>query len=166
MLNIFKSLIAQRQGVSVFKSVARLGLSIAIISFPFASVESWAAPKVKSGAIAAATNLSAGQTGVYLFGATQKPDQLKQEYFVFEIKNNRVIGAFFMPQSSFDCFSGSINSGKLDLKITDSYDQAAYPYSVNLQDYQAITRVSANDQRLLKVCKAADQTQQAQALKY
>ncbi len=104
-------------------------------------------------------NGSPSADGVYLFGQSAKPGQIQQEYFVFELENDKVMGAFYMPYSSFDCFYGHLKAGELNLTITSSYDKAAYPYSVSLKDYQPISSMSTNDQRILNTCKAAYQAQ-------
>lgn len=95
--------------------------------------------------------------GVYLFGESVKPGQVQQEYFVFELQNEKVMGAFYMPYSSFDCFHGSFKAGELDLTIVSSYDEAAYPYSVKLKDYQLVSSISSSDQRILNTCKTVYQ---------
>ncbi len=111
-------------------------------------------------------------TGVYLYGQSPNRDQLGRAYLVFEVSQNRVVGAFYMPNSSFDCFSGSINANKLALTVIDSYDRTAHPYVValspnaqvagsnpgvtglNLAGYHRINALNDNDQRILSVCKA------------
>lgn len=97
--------------------------------------------------------------GIYLYGESAKPEQIQQEYFVFEVKNNRVVGAFYMPRSSYDCFYGAIEAGKLNLNIVSTYDEVTYTHLVNLQDYQPISSVSNNDQEILSACKTVYQVQ-------
>ena len=119
--------------------------------------------------------------GIYLYGQSPEPDQMGQEYMVFEVLRGKVIGAFYLPYSEFSCFQGSLQSGKLALMIANEPDLApdpdlaalphsqqvatasntyvssdnstAYSHSVALQDYHKLPSVSANDQRILKVCK-------------
>jgi hypothetical protein len=97
--------------------------------------------------------------GVYLYGESAKPEQIQQEYFIFEVNNHRVVGAFYMPHSSYDCFYGALEAGNLDLNIINTYDEVTYTHSVNLQDYQPISSVSSNDQQILSACKAVYQVQ-------
>jgi len=99
--------------------------------------------------------------GVYLYGQSAKPAQIQQEYFVFELQDNKVTGAFYMPSSSFDCFQGRLQGGKLDLNITNSYEEAAYSHSVRLQDYQPVSLMSQKDQKILSACKNVQQAQAA-----
>lgn len=117
---------------------------------------------VTPGASPSATTLTASSpasnntlaNGVYLYGQSAQPNQIQKEYFVFELQDNQVTGAFYMPRSSFDCFYGHLKAGELHLTITDSYDEVAYPYTVKLQAYKPVASVSVNDQRILRTCKA------------
>jgi len=93
--------------------------------------------------------------GVYLYGQSAKPNQIQQEYFLFELNDNQVTGAFYMPRSSFDCFRGQLKAGELQLTVINSYDEATYPYAVKLQAYKPVAPISSNDQRILQTCKAA-----------
>ncbi len=113
--------------------------------------------------------------GIYLYGESPEPDQIGQAYMVFEVKQGRVLGAFYMMNSSFDCFSGVSEGNQLALSVVDSYTQEAHPYSLGLYHPAAITAsnfpgadqhnitiegfhpiptVSQNDRRMLEVCKA------------
>jgi len=92
--------------------------------------------------------------GTYLYGESSQPGELQQEYFVFEVNDNQVVGAAYMPRSDFDCFYGNLSNKKLDLTIVSSYQAEAYPHSVNLQVYEPVAQVSENDQRMLATCKA------------
>lgn len=95
--------------------------------------------------------------GIYLYGQSQEPDEIKKEYFVFEVRRGKVIGAFYLPRSAFYCFYGNVELTQLNLTVVDSYDRTTSPYSVNLQQYYPISTVSDNDRRILGICKAAHQ---------
>jgi len=122
--------------------------------------------------------------GIYLYSQSPEPEQIGQEYMVFEIRQGKVIGAFYLPHSEFSCFSGTMQSGTLALKVVNSagsapypdsvaeqnsrqvatasdrtrvgngYNPIAYSYSVALQDYHQLPSISANDERLLRTCKS------------
>jgi hypothetical protein len=111
--------------------------------------------------------------GVYLYGETPEPDQLGASYMVFEVNDNQVMGAFYMPRSSFDCFQGSLAGNQLDLTVINSYDQSAHAVVLNVESDSYIASagnpiaaparlnglhnletVSENDQRILQTCKA------------
>lgn len=96
---------------------------------------------------------------IYLYGQSQEPDEIKKEYFVFEVRRGKVIGAFYLPRSAFYCFYGNVELTQLNLTVVDSYDGTTSPYSVNLQQYHSISAVSDNDRRILDICKAAHQDQ-------
>jgi hypothetical protein len=121
--------------------------------------------------------------GVYLFGHSPEPDQIGQEYIVFEMRQGKVTGAFYLPQSEFSCFQGSLSAGKLDLTIAndsnsdaysdsiadaqnspqvatasnpqlgDEFGQMSSSYSVALQNYHQIASISPNDKQILAACK-------------
>ncbi len=94
---------------------------------------------------------------IYLYGQSPKPDQIKQEYFVFEVRQGKVVGAFYLPRSAFYCFYGNLERNQLNLTVVDTYDGTTSPYSVNLQQYHQIPIVSDNDRRILGICKRAHQ---------
>ena len=94
-----------------------------------------------------------GTDGIYLFGQSRQPDQIQNEYFVFKLKNDKVIGAFYLPYSVFYCFYGIHQKDSLQVKVIDSYDNSASDYTVDLTKYHRINQVSDNDFRILKTCQ-------------
>lgn len=97
--------------------------------------------------------------GVYLFGEDPEPEQLGKAYMVFEVRRGRLIGAFYMPSSSFDCVFGSAQSERLDVTVVNSYERTTYPYSVPLHDLHPIDSFTANDRRILSTCTQTYQQQ-------
>ena len=106
--------------------------------------------------------------GVYLFGEQPLPNQLQTAYMIFEARAGEVVGAFYSPYSSFDCFRGSIDNTQLSLAITETYSQEEYAYALNLEDtpiagpggsqfgiegFHQIEAVSENDLRILSTCQ-------------
>jgi hypothetical protein len=168
------------------KQVARaamataFGLSLAMIqsTASYSSARAAAAPIPSSASQAArmASSTAKLADGVYLYGDTNRPDQLGQSYFVFEVTQGKVLGAMYTPQSSFDCARGSFQYEQLALKVRDSYDRTASDYAialdrsapvastnlnslvpVGLSGLQKLDKVSQNDMRLLNTCKATFQ---------
>ncbi len=113
--------------------------------------------------------------GTYIYGQSPERDQIGQAYMVFEVNQGRVLGAFYMPHSSFDCFSGVAEGNQLALSVVDSYTQEAHPFSLGLYTPSAITAsaypgadqqnitiegfhpiqaVNQNEHRMLEICKA------------
>lgn len=78
--------------------------------------------------------------GIYLYGQSQQPNQIGQEYMVFEVRQGKVTGAFYLPQSEFNCFQGSLAAGKLDLTIAG--DAGSTPYSDSIADGQNAPQVA------------------------
>ncbi|MBE9041774.1 hypothetical protein IQ235_13390 [Oscillatoriales cyanobacterium LEGE 11467] len=110
--------------------------------------------------------------GIYLYGQSSEPEQIGAEYMVFESRQDRVVGALYLPQSSFDCFYGRRESQALSLSIINSYQNTTHPYAValsasettvastgdvvgnfELQGLQRIDEISQNDTRILEMCK-------------
>ncbi|WP_421658989.1 hypothetical protein [Leptothermofonsia sp. ETS-13] len=113
------------------------------------------------------------KSGTYLYGQSSSAEQLGSAYLVFEVKENKVVGAFYMPRSSFDCFHGTLQADRLALTVVDSYEKVSYPYSValrkesvsasagkpvatavELSGFRHIKRLSSGDQKILSTCKA------------
>lgn len=97
--------------------------------------------------------------GIYLYGQSSTPDQVQKEYFIFELRRGKVIGAFYLPRSDFYCFWGIFQAARLDVTVVDTFDRTTSPYSVNLQDYYRLSAVSNNDHRILRQCKDTYQQQ-------
>ncbi|MBE9067939.1 hypothetical protein IQ260_14895 [Leptolyngbya cf. ectocarpi LEGE 11479] len=108
--------------------------------------------------------------GVYLYGEQSTAAQLGSTYMVFEVTGSRAIGAFYMPSSSFDCFSGDISATRLNLNVIDSYEQTTHPYSLaaqtgptltagqasaefNINGFTSINEISELDEQILETCQ-------------
>ena len=91
--------------------------------------------------------------GIYLYGQSAIQEQIGKEYLVFEIKNDKVVGALYLPYSSFSYFYGTQKPGQLDVTVADSYDNSIYPYSISLINYHRLTKPSENDLRILAICQ-------------
>ncbi|MGL5509014.1 MAG: hypothetical protein ACRDB1_05310 [Microcoleaceae cyanobacterium] len=90
--------------------------------------------------------------GIYFYGQTTIPDQLLHEYFIFAVKQHKVIGAFYLPKSAFYCFYGINKPAELDITVVDNFNQTTAPYLVDLIKYYAIPEIRENDQRILNTC--------------
>jgi hypothetical protein len=106
--------------------------------------------------------------GVYLYSESSRPDEIGKEYIVFETLRGKTIGAFYLPQSEFSCFSGKFENGKLNVRLIDAYDRQVYQYSLALNHrgltaskqpmmgsptYQPLPQPSKNDLQILQACK-------------
>lgn len=133
--------------------------------------------------MAASARLSQPQmlpNGTYLYGQAPRANQIGSAYMVIQVSDRTVVGAFYMPSSSFDCFHGTVQTNQLALNIVDGYEQTKYPFSVELRSkaviatatpsaarsvevvgYQQLPALSQQDHRMLETCQAH---QQAQAL--
>lgn len=116
--------------------------------------------------------LSRLEDGIYLYGQSLQPDQIGQAYMIFEAVADEVVGAFYMPFSSFDCFQGNVHSDRLALEVVNSYTDESHSYEVALdqtapiasttgitspfalEGFHPLANVSDNDYRILSTCKA------------
>lgn len=165
------------QRTQLFKKTL-LALAVCGLAFPSASTAQ-VSPEVSNGNGATAAHRQSPQTesqtiledGTYLFGQSSTPDQMGAAYAIFSVQNNRTVGAFYHPHSSFDCFSGEITPNQLAVNVVDSYEQTVRPYSValtvedalvagegagayTLEGFYRIADISANDYDMLAVCQA------------
>ncbi|MFQ4143734.1 hypothetical protein [Chlorogloeopsis sp. ULAP02] len=113
--------------------------------------------------------------GVYLYGQSPKAGQFGHGYIVFEKRQSKIMGALYMPSSEFSCFEGRLaSSGDLAMTVkgypgeispiqvatkerlprTSNDEPVIYGHSVTLEDYYRLNSVSANDRRVLQMCKA------------
>ncbi|MDY6936172.1 MAG: hypothetical protein SWY16_00780 [Cyanobacteriota bacterium] len=110
--------------------------------------------------------------GVYLQGESSEPQQIGRSYAIFEVRQERVIGAFYQPSSSFDCFYGSSQHDRLALNVINSYSQQAFPYTVAVENstlvagtesaateprlvgFHPIEEISQSDRDILATCQA------------
>ncbi|MGF1460970.1 MAG: hypothetical protein ACFBSG_18325 [Leptolyngbyaceae cyanobacterium] len=109
---------------------------------------------------------------VHFYGSAPEPGVLGASYLVFTAADTAIMGAIFMPQSSFDCFQGHIQSGHLALEITNSYSQEVYPYeiarvaeevpvatigegtvAVGLEGFFELGEAGASELELLSICQ-------------
>jgi len=150
-----------------------LGLTVAALSHQPAHGAGVVAESTRVATVSSLTISQMLPNGVYLYGQSPEAMQLGSEYMVFEVNQDQVVGAFYMPQSSFDCFVGEIGSRRLSLNIFDSYDQSVHPYAIaldvnssvatngsgsgaemGLEGFHRISDVSELDQSLLNTCRA------------
>lgn len=183
--NYQSSLSPWRVFTSAVRPVTSLALTLgwAIAAMPNAQATSVSAPTATSStqpsqrltAQAASVASNSLANGVYLYGESAEPEQIGSAYMVFEVKEGKVMGAFYMPRSSFDCFSGAFQANKLALNVVDTYEQSVHPYAIalerpgnvasssqnsalpaiGLEGFQRLDKLSDNDQRILGVCQAS-----------
>lgn len=156
-------------GRSIEKPIAGLVLSLGL------ATGAMALPTADSNPADAATpdSVATMTDGVYLYGQSPEPNQIGSEYLVFEVTQGQVVGGFYMPRSSFDCFYGNVEADKLALTVIDSYEQTEHAYDVALQSmsdvaqaggntavpmglegYHRIDSLSGTDQQVLETCRA------------
>jgi len=117
-------------------------------------------------------NSSVLPPGIYLYGESQKPDQLGKEYIVLEVTEQTLLGVLYMPHSSFSCFEGEIANHQLKMTVDRPYDDETHSYAIaldsappvamqqeqfeipfNLKGYHPLEDISENDKRMLQTCR-------------
>ena len=116
-------------------------------------------------------------SGTYLYGQSSQPEEIGQEYLVFELSQEQVIGALYFPQSEFACFYGNVDSRQMSLVVVDPYTQETADYAIALAQqsnvaggnnapssiaplgYERIATLSDNDWRILNTCLSDHQDQ-------
>jgi hypothetical protein len=99
-------------------------------------------------------------SGTYLYGETPQPNLWSKAYVVFQRQNGKVVGAIYSPNSEFDCFAGSQNNKTLSVKSVSTDKPQISAAQINLSKLHQIKTVSANEQRILSVCKQAVESQE------
>lgn len=153
---------------SIQRTVA-LGLAVGASVFGFAPLSF--AGEASSATISDLTARQSMPDGVYLYGQAEVANQLGSAYMVFEVQDQRVLGAFYMPHSSFDCFSGEFQGEALALNVVDSYEQTVHPYTlalaasaevastggqvvtVGIEGFHPLVALSDMDQSILNTCR-------------
>jgi hypothetical protein len=116
-------------------------------------------------------SLSPFADGTYLYGQSDKPEQIGKEYLVFQVQDGKVIGAIYLPQSEFSCFFGMVGPRAMKLSIIDPYDNTVSPYAITVQEgssvaaaggqlvpsvvlegYQPLPQLSNLDRHILGIC--------------
>ncbi|MBD0336459.1 MAG: hypothetical protein ICV62_13300 [Cyanobacteria bacterium Co-bin13] len=111
--------------------------------------------------------------GQYLYGEAQTADVAGSTYILLQVQQNRVVGAFYQPSSSFDCFHGTVTGQALDLAVVDSYERTSHPFQlaltadqtpvagaagvaipVRIEGFHRLSDLSGADQEILSTCLA------------
>jgi len=132
-----------------------------------------AVPLMATASMVSASEGSAALTdGTYVFGESQVAGQVGATYMVLKVEDQQVIGGFYQPRSSFDCFHGRVAGQDLALTVVNSYDQTTYAYTMALEStvltaaqsgagqvsapagLHPIADMSAIDREVLSTCEA------------
>jgi hypothetical protein len=107
--------------------------------------------------------------GVYLYGESPYPNVVGKEYIIFETRNKKTIGAFYLPRSEFSCFYGQFKGSRWYGTIVDPFNGQRSNFTLALDlnralnastkpvlgqpAYQQLRQISNNDRRILAACK-------------
>lgn len=91
--------------------------------------------------------------GIYLYGNSPQPNRVASHYVVFERRKGEVVGAFYSPQSEFNCFAGDIQGTRLEVEAIMLGEPRTEQVSAQLANLYPLQSISSNDRRILAVCK-------------
>ncbi|MBD0337006.1 MAG: hypothetical protein ICV62_16075, partial [Cyanobacteria bacterium Co-bin13] len=74
-------------------------------------------------------------------------------YIVFEKEQDKVVGAFYTPYSEFACFAGEHTGNQLEVAAISPQEPQGFEATAKLDELHSIDAYSANDQRILSICK-------------
>ncbi len=169
----------------ILSSIKKALLSFAVLGLSFATVgasRTFANP-IASQVVSQEASETVGQKsvytkdtavledGIYLFGQSPQRDQVGASYAIFSVFDSQTVGAFYQPNSSFDCFSGQVHPDRMALNVVNSYEQTVHPYAIalitdtsltagsaapayTLTGFHHIENVSDQDLDILSVCEA------------
>jgi hypothetical protein len=99
------------------------------------------------------TNVAALPDGIYLYGDSPQPNQVLQNYIVFQRQNDRVVGAIYAPRSDFTCFTGKLQGNTLYGKAISAGKIQTVEVNTQLANLHSIRTISSNDRRILSMCQ-------------
>jgi hypothetical protein len=144
---------------SLRQALAMMG-ALTLVTFNLGAGAAWASEPTLLSVTSSPQNQPGLAEGVYLYGDSAQGAVIGKNYLVFQVTRDRkVVGAFYAPYSSFDCFQGQEQAMQLQLMVRDSYGQNQFPTSVSLSELKSVGTLSATDQNLLKTCQSVLQGQ-------
>ncbi|HIK23642.1 MAG TPA: hypothetical protein IGQ16_08275 [Thermosynechococcus sp. M3746_W2019_013] len=135
-------------------ALARLSWSLSVL---LRAIALWSASGL---AIAGPTLPLAGQhqlplaNGLYLFGESPQPQRVGRSYIVFTVQDRKVYGALYLPNSSFDCFRGTVGDRQLQVTVLPTYEEEPYQAEIDLLSFYSLPRLSPSDRAILATCAA------------
>jgi hypothetical protein len=118
-------------------------------------------PIIKKSTVAT-NNVNRLANGTYLYGESAEPGRIGSEYIVFDNQDGQAVGAVFMTDSEYSCFSGKVQQGQLNMQVLDSYEQVERSYAVALEspagdtsssEYRAVQGIGRQELSLLESCR-------------
>ncbi|WP_322698381.1 hypothetical protein [Nostoc sp. DedSLP03] len=128
------------------KSAAFILLSLALVGLEIPSSSGQSLPN-------SSTKSAPFVDGTYLYGETPKPNQIGKAYLLLQRQQGNIVGALYYPNSEFSCFTGKQNNNTVSAKSLSSNKAKTENMKINLSNFHQIKLISANDQRILTVCK-------------
>jgi hypothetical protein len=145
----------------LISAVLTSGFTLSAEAKPLASL-----PTLQSGLSSGdvATNSRSLANRTYLYGESNQPGETGREYVVFENHGGVAVGAVFLANSEYSCFSGQVKPYQLDMMVEDTYDNVSRPYAVSLEsisgettntglEYRSVQQIGPKEVNLLQTCR-------------
>jgi hypothetical protein len=116
-------------------------------------------PNIRTVATSSGNGLA---NGTYLYGESELPGRVGSEYIVFDNQDGQAVGAVFLTNSEYSCFSGQVQQGQLAMRVLDSYEQIERPYAISLEgaagdtatsEYRPVQEIGRQELGLLETCR-------------
>lgn len=92
-----------------------------------------------------------GQT--FLYGETAEANEPGQGYIVFQHQNDKIVGAFYYPQSEYSCFTGKMNASTLKVLSLPTAQDPISSFSLSMDELTAIPSIGPEELETLAACQ-------------
>jgi hypothetical protein len=144
----------------VISAVLTSGFTLSAEAKPLASRPALQS-SLPNGSVATSTSFLAN--GTYLYGESNQPGETGREYVVFESHGGVAVGAVFLANSEYSCFSGQVKPHQLDMMVEDAYENVSRSYAVTLEsmpgetttgaEYRSVPQIGLKEVNLLQTCR-------------
>lgn len=93
------------------------------------------------------------ETGISLYGETPQANQPGQGYIIFEQQGDRLVGAFYYPQSEYSCFTGTKNGSNLEILALPNHQDPMANLSLSLNQMQQVQNIGVSEKQTLAACR-------------
>lgn len=144
----------------LISAVLTSGFTLSAQAKPLASHSSLQST-LSSGTVA--TNNRSLANGTYMYGESNQPGETGREYVVFENHGGVAIGAVFLANSEYSCFSGQVKPYQLDMMVEDAHENVSRPYAISLEsvsgetttglEYRSVQQIGPKEVSLIQTCR-------------
>lgn len=97
--------------------------------------------------------ITASSDQTFLYGETAEANQLGKGYIVFQQQQDRIVGAFYYPQSEFSCFIGKLENSNLRVLSLPTHQDPISSFSLSMNELTAISNIGSAERQSLAACQ-------------